>query len=116
MDAEYTRVHFTLDYKEPVKDGNIYLFGELTNWKFSKEAQMKFDETSTSYETELFLKQGYYNYEYVFVKDGTNFGDESWLEGNHYETENAYWILVYHRPVGGRYDKLVSARRFRSNN
>jgi hypothetical protein len=116
LDADYTTVHFTLDYKEQVKDGNIYVFGELTNWKFSKEAQMKYDETSASYETKLFLKQGYYNYEYVFVKDGTNFGDESWLEGNHYETENAYWILVYHKPVGGRYDKLVAAKRFQSNN
>ncbi len=52
---------------------------------------------------------------YVFLKDGTSFGDESWLEGNHYETENNYWILVYHRPQTERYDKLVACRKFASN-
>ncbi len=116
LDADYATVHFQLDYKEPIKEGNIYLFGEMTNWEFSNQAKMKFDEATLSYSTDLFLKQGYYNYEYVFVKDGTAFGDESWLEGNHYETENAYWILVYHRPPGLRYDKLVATRRFISNN
>ncbi len=115
LDADYTTTYFSLDYKEPVKDGNIYIFGELTNWEFSNEAKMKYDEDAKSYSANLFLKQGYYNYEYVFVKDGTSYGDESWLEGNHYETENAYWILIYHKPLNVRFEKLVAARRFVSN-
>ncbi|MDF1673975.1 MAG: DUF5103 domain-containing protein, partial [Vicingaceae bacterium] len=53
-------------------------------------------------------KQGYYNYAYCFVKDGSkNTGDISVIEGSHYEAENEYSILVYHRGVNDYYDKLV---------
>ncbi len=115
LDADYCTVHFTLDYKEQVKEGNIYIMGALTDWKFNSQSMLKYDETQRAYTASLYLKQGYYNYLYVFVKDGIAYGDESWLEGNHYETENAYWILVYHRPPGFRYDRLIACRRFESN-
>ncbi|MBS1763410.1 MAG: DUF5103 domain-containing protein [Bacteroidetes bacterium] len=114
-DADYATVHFQLNYKDPVQDGNIYIAGDLTNWQYNNTSMMKYDEELKAYTGTLFLKQGYYNYEYVFVKDGTTFGDESWLEGNHYETENNYWILVYHRPQNVRYDKLVACRKFAAN-
>ena len=114
-DADYATVRFRLDYKDEVKDGNIYIFGALTDWGFSNQNMLRYDEDFKAYTTTLFLKQGYYNYMYVFLKDGTSFGDESWLEGNHYETENNYWILVYHRPQTERYDKLVACRKFASN-
>ena len=29
-------------------------------------------------------------------------------EGNHFETVNNYDILVYYRPLGGRFDQLVA--------
>ncbi len=45
----------------------------------------------------------------------SHYGDESWLEGNHYETENNYWILVYYRPQTVRYDKLIACRKFAAN-
>ena len=50
---------------------------------------------------------GVYNWLYLFVPDGSNVGQTAPAEGNFYETENEYLILVYHRPFGGRYDKLV---------
>ena len=44
---------------------------------------------------------------YLFVPDGSTKGETGPAAGNFYETENEYMILVYHRPFGGRYDKLV---------
>jgi hypothetical protein len=37
------------------------------------------------------------------------------LEGDWYETENDYAILVYFRPFGSRYDRLLFAGEFNSN-
>ena len=52
------------------------------------------------------LKQGFYNYSYV-VKTAQGLPDETALEGSYSQTENRYDVLVYFRPVGGRYDQLV---------
>jgi hypothetical protein len=53
------------------------------------------------------MKQGYYNYEYAFLKDGTTDGTASYFEGSHYETENDYMILIYYRNPQDRYDRLM---------
>jgi hypothetical protein len=63
----------------------------------------------------LFLKQGYYNYEYVFLKDGTSIADETYVEGSHYETENDYAIFFYHRAIGAFYDKLIGVKLLNSS-
>ena len=44
------------------------------------------------YECTMLLKQGWYNYEYAFVKTGNEDGTASLFEGSHYETENDYNI------------------------
>ena len=61
---------------------------------------MEWDESLKQYHAAVYLKQGYYNYMYL-QKGGAS------PDGNFYETENEYIILAYHRPQGGRYDKLV---------
>ena len=33
-------------------------------------------------------------------------------EGNHYQAENEYTLLVYYTPIGGRYDRLVGMKTF----
>jgi len=53
------------------------------------------------------LKQGYYNYEYAFIRDGSCDGTASIFEGSHYETENDYLILMYYRNPQERYDRLI---------
>ncbi len=53
------------------------------------------------------MKQGFYNYSYVFVEDGKSYKDHSLTEGNHYDTENDYAVYVYYRPFGQRYDELI---------
>ena len=53
------------------------------------------------------IKLGFYNHEYIFVPDGDGKADNSYFEGNHYETENDYIIYVYHKDPSFRYEKLI---------
>ena len=99
---------------EPVTDGNLYIFGALTDWHYQKEAIMKYDSKYSAYTGTLYLKQGYYNYEYVLLKNNATVGDETFIEGNHYETENDYSIYVYNQEQGTNYDKLIAVKRLNS--
>lgn len=106
--ADYVKMHFSLAYGPPLKEGNLYLFGKFTDWKFKEEMKLRYDTTKLRYEQEVLLKQGYYDYTYCYVKDGAkNKGDISTIEGTHHETENEYVILVYHRRVNDNFDRLI---------
>lgn len=114
IDADYAYVHFSLPYTEILSKGNVYILGALTDWNFSSRYQMKYNSEKQKFEAMLFLKQGYYNYQYVFVEDGSTAGDVTLFEGSHSQTENDYTILVYHRSYGDNYDRLIAAGTFNS--
>ena len=108
VEADYVKVHFKLPYAPPITDGNLYLFGKFSDWKFKDELKLDYDTLHQYYHKEVLLKQGYYDYVYCFVKDGSkNVGDLSVVEGSHYETRNNYTILVYYREFNEIYDKLI---------
>jgi len=108
IEANYVRVRFSLPYNFPFTDGNLYLLGKFSDWKFKEELKLDYDTANARYTKEVLLKQGYYNYVYCFVKDGSkNTGDIATIEGSYSETENEYSILVYHRPLNENYDKLI---------
>ena len=75
---------------------------------------MKYNDKAKQFEGSLYVKQGYYNYEYVFLKNNAFVGDETFIEGSHYETENDYSIYVYHKEQGTFYDKLIAVKRLNS--
>lgn len=106
-EADYINVHFTLA-NVPQKDGNFYIFGKLSDWRFKDEFRMKYDSTSSSYTAEVMLKQGFYNYAYCLLKDGAKtVGDMSEIEGSYSQTENDYIVLAYHRKPNQLYDELI---------
>lgn len=107
--ADYATVLFRYQPpgNTPIANKDLYLFGQLTNYGDLDSAKMHFNEQSGLYETSLFLKQGYYNYAYVTTgKDRSNPSFDL-TEGNFWDTENNYTILVYYRPLGGRADELI---------
>ena len=106
-ESDYVFVHFFLPNDVPLVNGNLYVIGELTDWQFSEAGKMIYDYEQHIYYTTLYLKQGYYNYMYVFLEDGYPAADMSYIEGNHFETENDYTIYVYHHEEGTRYDQLI---------
>ncbi|MFM7054447.1 MAG: DUF5103 domain-containing protein [Bacteroidota bacterium] len=110
LEGEYLRVKFTLKH-DILTDGNYYVFGSLSDWRCGPANKMNYNYDEGSYEALLYLKQGYYDYVFGFLKDGAQFCDETIAEGSHYETVNEYTILVYHRATGTRADKLVGVKK-----
>ena len=114
LEADYAWVHFYLSYDFQRTDGNFYVFGMFSQNQCTPENKLIYDSDKNAYVTKVLLKQGYYNYIYVFLEDATSVVDETVVEGNHYETENDYTILVYHRPTASRYDHLVGIKKINS--
>jgi len=114
VESDYAWVHFFLPYDNAQGAGNFYVLGKLTEWRLNKTNRMTYNYKKMGYECDLYIKQGYYNYTYVYLKDNKKGGDETYSEGNHWETENEYAIYVYHRQRGTYYDQLVAIKRFNS--
>ncbi len=104
--AEYMVTHFTLDTGGKIESGKIYLNGEFTHNQFIPATLMKYDASSGLYTADLLLKQGAYNYQYLFVPDRSTRGYSS-IEGNKYQTVNEYFVRLYHRDPSARYDRLI---------
>lgn len=104
-EADYATMHFSLD-ATPYKNKDIYVYGGFNNFEFTEENKMVYNTKSQIYETEIPLKQGFYNYCYATVaKNGTVNLHE--IDGSFFETENEYTVIVYYRPFGGQYDRVI---------
>lgn len=114
IESDYAFVHFKLPFDAPITEGNLYIFGAISDWRVNKRFQLQYNYRNFAYEGVVYLKQGYYNYAYVYVSDKNNKVDETFVEGNHSETENEYAIYVYHRGMGGRYDQLIGVKHLNS--
>jgi hypothetical protein len=110
VEADYVHVHFSVPADERPLEGDLHVFGALTNWTIHSSNRMKYNPENKALELNLLLKQGYYNYLYTFVKTGATDHDPAWFEGNSSETENDYTIYVYYKPFGSRHDQLVGVR------
>lgn len=107
LEADYMITHFTLNTAGKLNGGNVWLYGEFNEGYPASQSIMKYDAASGTYTADLLLKQGAYNYMYLWVPDGTAVGQSGKIEGDHYETVNEYLVKVYDRPMGERYDRLV---------
>ena len=110
LEGDYVFVHFQFPYDVPLVNGNVYLLGALTGWQLSEEAKMTYNFQEKAYEAILYLKQGYYDYCYVFLEDGFEAADISLFEGSHWDTENDYSIFVYHQEEGTYYHQLIGVQ------
>lgn len=103
--AEYLFVHFLL-HTPRLPGGDVYVTGLWDDGFPDPRCRMEYDESLGVYEGSVLLKQGYYNYQFR-QPDADGVGQTARTEGDFYETENEYMVLVYHRPQGARYDALV---------
>lgn len=108
--SDYFYTHFALQMPQ-VAGGDVYLFGDLTNNRMEEEYKMEYNLIDHQYELVTPLKQGSYNYMYMFRHDGETLGLTQPCEGDFHQTENEYYVYVYHRPFGLRYDKLVGFQK-----
>lgn len=120
--GDYVKVTFVLKMNQPLEDDDVYLFGGFTEFKKKPQFRMTWNPSINAYVGQALLKQGFYNYWYVTDKDGISQVDNngspvalSLTEGNFDEAENDYIVLLYYRPIGGRYDQLIASMLLNSN-
>lgn len=106
-ESEYTNVHFRLNMPQ-LFQGEVYVDG---SWATSAQRdiyRMNYDHEEQCYKANIWLKQGYYEYQYLCPNNE--------VEGDFYETENEYLILVYAKHPSERYTKLVGMAQINSKN
>jgi hypothetical protein len=107
LEADYTWVQFSLLHDRPLVNGNVYVMGGLTDWNLIPSNKMEYNYRDARYELRLLLKQGFYDYQYVFLEDGTDVADVSIFEGSHSVAGNYYTIYTYYRKPGDIFDSLI---------
>lgn len=107
IDGDYVMVYFTLPSDNELEGGEVHVAGAFTGWQINQSNKMTYNLSRRCYEASVMLKQGWYNYEFVFVSSGTGSAERYYFEGSHYETDNEYLILVYYRDPRQRYDRLT---------
>ena len=113
--GDYAHVLFSLYAPQPFNGANVYLLGKLNDWQPKEEYKMEYSPSVKAYLVKVLLKQGYYEYEYAILPDGDAIPNHDETEGNWYETQNDYTIIIYYTPFGSRYDQVIGAVTFDSN-
>ena len=110
LESDYANVLFTLSSPTEFENADVFIQGSFSDWQLRPEFKMAYNYRIQAYVGETLLKQGFYNYYYSVVPRNGGRPSIEDTEGNWYETENDYTVLVYYRPFGERYDRLVAAR------
>lgn len=104
--ADYAYVHPTLA-TDPVLDGDVFVCGAFNNWQLDSTNIMRYNFQAKRYESDLFLKQGVYDYMYVCRSYYDGKVDMERFEGSHSQTGNSYIFTLFYNPVAGDYERLV---------
>lgn len=119
--GDYANVHFTFFPKDnqPFTGKDVYLIGEMLEQYPNQVCPMQYNALKGVYEKTLLLKQGFYSYSYGTLSSKPAKGEKiqpQETEGNFWETENNYTVLVYYRSLSGRFDELVGAANINTLN
>ncbi|WP_094745869.1 type IX secretion system plug protein [Vaginella massiliensis] len=115
-EADYTWVNFALDrFDDKAGQLEVYVVGAFNNWAIVEENKMHRAE-SGMLELDLYLKQGYYNYQFAVRDTKTGAVSQTYVDGSFWQTENLYQALFYFRPWGYRYDLLLGYGEGNSRN
>lgn len=107
LESDYVYVHFLMPVDALLGNGDLYLAGQLANYRLDKDFRLAYNPETMAYEKTILLKQGYYNYLYLWRYQRQEDGSTQLTEGNHSETENEYTILIYYHDRSTFSDRLV---------
>jgi hypothetical protein len=105
-ESDYTWMKFSLR-SDKYSDRNVYVSGLFSNFAFTDEYKMSYNENDGAYELFLLMKQGIYNYNYVLVDNKGKVDEENAIDGNFFQTENDYYVMVYYRADNDRFDRVI---------
>jgi hypothetical protein len=115
--GDYANVNFTFvpNSRKAVAGKELYIAGQFNQYKYDDANKLVFNEDKGLYEKTMLLKQGFYTYAYMTADAARHIpGDVSLTDGNYWETENDYTILVYFRGFSDRYDRIVGVTTINS--
>lgn len=101
--GSYLYIDFTLKTETPY-NGDVYVVGKFNDYQRTDDNKMKYNEATSSYQCQQYVKQGRYDYQYI-LQSKTESPDA--IEGSHYETENVYEVAIYYRPFTPNADLLI---------
>jgi hypothetical protein len=68
---------------------------------------MDYNAEKGIYEKAVMIKQGFTNFQYTVADKKDIIDYENAIDGNFYQTENEYTILVYYRENTDRYERVI---------
>ncbi|MFM2213091.1 MAG: hypothetical protein RL427_354 [Bacteroidota bacterium] len=107
VEADYAWIFFTLSAPNYYGKKNIYVNGMFNNYALTDENKMDYNVEKGVYEKALMVKQGFTNYQYVIADSTKKIEEENAIDGNFFQTENNYFVLVYYKENNQRYDRVI---------
>ncbi|MBF4518584.1 DUF5103 domain-containing protein [Flavobacterium sp. ANB] len=107
IEADYAWVYFTLSAPTFRLNKDIYITGMFNNYSLSPEYKMDYNQDKGVYEKAVMIKQGFTNFEYTIADKKGVIDYENAVDGNFYQTENEYTILVYYKESSDRYERVI---------
>lgn len=109
IESDYSWVYFSLSAPSfrSGQQKSIYITGRFNNYALTPENKMDFNEEKGIYEKAILIKQGFTNYEFTIADTKGQIDAENAIDGNFFQTENEYTVLVYYKENTDRYDRVI---------
>lgn len=116
IEADYAWVFVYLDAPSFFEKKDIYVTGMFNNYALLEDNKLRFNKETNLYEGTILAKQGFVNYQFTIADKKGNIDYENTLDGNFFQTENMYYVIVYYRANGERYDRVIGKGTANSEN
>lgn len=107
IEADYAWVYFSLSAPAFRLNKDIYVTGMFNNYSLSPEYKLDYNTDKAVFEKAIMIKQGFTNFQYTVADKKGNIDNENAIDGNFYQTENEYTILVYYKESTDRYQRVI---------
>mgnify|MGYP001474873565 FL=1 len=105
-EADYALMHFSLQVDEMFKEKEVYVYGAFNNFSIGEKNSMYYNPKNQTYHASILLKQGFYNYTFA-TRGADGLVNTNEINGSFFETENEYTAIIYFKPFGSLYDRVI---------
>lgn len=116
LESDYAWIFFSLSAPAYYGKGDIYVGGMFNNYAKTDEYKMEYNTKTKMYEKAVMIKQGFTNFMYIPADIKGRVDGKNAPDGNFYQTENDYTVLVYYRENNERYDRVIGIGKANSVN
>ncbi|WP_158839099.1 type IX secretion system plug protein domain-containing protein [Polaribacter sp. L3A8] len=105
-EADYALMHFSVLVDEPFVDKDLFVYGAFNDFNITEENKMQYQAKEKMYTGEILLKQGFYNYTFATLDTNGHLNTND-VNGTFYQTENEYTVIIYYKPFGSFYERVI---------